>query len=61
MHNHDHFTLVLDTGCECIGYNCGCCVYMDVPKLGLNDTGIFCTCTCCMKFMAHNAIGKENR
>jgi len=34
-----HSAVSKDTGCECIGYNCGCCVYMDVPKLGLNDTG----------------------
>ena len=28
-----------DTGCKCVGYNCGCCVHLDIPSIRLNDTG----------------------
>lgn len=26
-------------GCECQNYSCGCCARLEVPKVGLNDTG----------------------
>lgn len=26
-------------GCECQNYSCGCCAHLEVPKVGLNDTG----------------------
>ncbi|XP_048729240.2 uncharacterized protein LOC125646762 isoform X2 [Ostrea edulis] len=25
-------------GCQCVGYNCGCCQHLEVDKIGLNDT-----------------------
>ena len=28
------------TGCECVGYNCGCCAYLDIPDLHIDDEGI---------------------
>jgi hypothetical protein len=27
------------TGCQCVKYNCGCCVYMRVPEVHLDNTG----------------------
>ncbi|XP_054720157.1 uncharacterized protein LOC129229805 [Uloborus diversus] len=26
-------------GCVCKDYNCGCCAHLEVPRVGLNDTG----------------------
>lgn len=26
-------------GCACEKFSCGCCLYMDVPEIWLNDTG----------------------
>ncbi|KFM71114.1 hypothetical protein X975_12775, partial [Stegodyphus mimosarum] len=26
-------------GCVCSNYSCGCCAHLEVPKVGLNDTG----------------------
>lgn len=28
-----------DGRCQCVGADCGCCIYMNVPRIGLNDTG----------------------
>ncbi|CAN7941315.1 unnamed protein product, partial [Ixodes hexagonus] len=25
--------------CQCVGADCGCCIHMNVPRIGLNDTG----------------------
>ncbi|CAN8020150.1 unnamed protein product [Ixodes persulcatus] len=25
--------------CQCVGADCGCCIHMSVPRIGLNDTG----------------------
>jgi len=27
------------TGCECICYGCGCCLYVKIPDIHLDDTG----------------------
>ena len=27
------------TGCQCINYNCGCCLHLDLPSIYVNDTG----------------------
>jgi hypothetical protein len=28
------------TGCHCVGYNCGCCLFIKVKEIGLDDTGM---------------------
>ncbi|ELU02864.1 hypothetical protein CAPTEDRAFT_210699 [Capitella teleta] len=27
------------TGCQCIGYDCGCCLHLHLPTIHVNDTG----------------------
>ena len=27
--------------CKCVSYDCGCCLYLDLPKFKINDTGIY--------------------
>ena len=29
-----------NSGCACSGYNCGCCLHLELPKINLNDTGM---------------------
>ncbi|XP_013781702.1 uncharacterized protein LOC106465999 [Limulus polyphemus] len=36
---HDNTTKWVDSGCECRNYSCGCCAHLEVPRVGLNDTG----------------------
>lgn len=28
-----------ENGCQCAKYACSCCIHLEVPKIGLNDTG----------------------
>ncbi|XP_076322514.1 uncharacterized protein LOC143231760 isoform X2 [Tachypleus tridentatus] len=34
-----NITKWVDSGCECQNYSCGCCAYLDIPRVRLNDTG----------------------
>ncbi|XP_013781501.1 uncharacterized protein LOC106465811 [Limulus polyphemus] len=34
-----NITKWIDSGCKCQNYSCGCCAHLDVPRIGLNDTG----------------------
>ena len=36
------------SGCQCVDYNCGCCAYMHIPKIGLDDTGVCASKNYCL-------------